>query len=171
MVSHKQMLDNNSQSMCLSQCWKHSVLSGDSFATRPSSFSDVKHFFFQKKRKRKSKLCRHTRKHDKPSPQHSRKLFWLSAFLRAQLTYFFFLFVCVVNASLAGTSQPPHVVKFKVFSHKEKTYYYFFKFVHRPRGGRWNWRLSPALRAVVVLLLLRSLLRQEPQQVINSKYS
>lgn len=75
-------------------------------------------------------------------------------------------FVFLVFASLTGILQPLHVVKFKVFSHKEK----MFKFPPPLNGeGELEARWPPGLEAVVSSL--HTLFQQDLQQVIKSKYS
>lgn len=148
---------------------------GDRFLTKTVPFfSDVKHFFFffsRKKESGKSKLCRHTRKHARFGAR-DRLLGILQSCLGRHCVSELLSFVCFVNASLAGFIATTACGRIQsILPERKKTKHVLFKgLFRRPRGGRRNWRLSPALPAVVVSLL-RSPLRQEPQQVINSKCS
>lgn len=85
---------------------------------------------------------------------------WLSEF-ESTFDFWFFIF-----ASLTGILQPLHVVKFKVFSHKEN----IFKFPPPlPGKGELQAQRPPGLEAVVSLL--HTLLQQDLQHVIKSKCS
>lgn len=85
------------------------------------------------------------------SPHRAVKFFIVKHFESRKLGDRFRLFFF---ASLTGILEPLHVVKFKVFSHKEK----HFKF-----------ELETVLKAVVSSL--HALFQKDLQQVIKSKYS